>query len=77
MGDLHRKWMDLKTAISSNSEEAILEECRKGEMTTWGDYNEVLAMQDLPPTTSSLLKNHKTKLDEAILQLMELKTQYA
>lgn len=76
-GDLHRKWMDLKKAISSNSEEAILEECRKGEMTTWGDYNEVLAMQSLPPTTSSLLKNHKTKIDEAIFQLMELKVQYA
>ncbi|UII31323.1 PA2169 family four-helix-bundle protein [Fulvivirga ulvae] len=76
-GDLHRKWMSLKKAISSNNEEAILEECRKGEMTIWGDYNEALAINDLPPSTNSLLRNHKTKIDEAIFQLMELKAEYA
>lgn len=75
-GDLHRKWMNLKKAIASNSEEAIVEECRKGEMTTWEDYNEALGLQDLPPTTSSLLRDHKTKIDEAVFQLMELKMQY-
>lgn len=76
-GDIHRKWMDLKKAISSNNEESIIEECRRGEMVTWGDYNEALGMEDLPPTTQSILENHKRKIDEALYDLVELKNDYA
>lgn len=76
-GDLHRKWMNLKKAITNNNEEAILEECRKGEMTSWEDYNAALAMKDLAPTTRAVLENHKTKIDEALHQIMDLKLQYA
>lgn len=77
MGDLRRQWMNFKKAISSNNEEAMLEECRKGEMLTWEDYNEALGLEDLPPTTRMLLKNHKVKIDEALYQLMELKANFA
>lgn len=77
VGDIHRKWMDFKKAISSHSEDAILEECRRGEMVTWEDYNEALGLEDLPPTTRRLLKDHKEKIDEALYQLMELKAEYS
>ncbi|ELR73903.1 hypothetical protein C900_00067 [Fulvivirga imtechensis AK7] len=76
-GDIHRKWMNLKKVISSNNEEAILEECRRGEMVTWQDYNEALALEDLPPTTMTLLEDHKRKIDEALYDIMELKSDYA
>lgn len=76
-GDIHRKWMDLKKTITSHNEEVILEECRRGEMVTWQDYNEVLGLEDLPPTTRTVLEDHKRKIDEAIYDIMELKSDYA
>lgn len=72
-GDIHRKWMDLKAAISNHNEEAILEECRRGEMTSWEDYNEALSLENLPASTYMILKDHKAKIDESLYQIMELK----
>lgn len=76
-GDIHRRWMNLKKAISGNNEETILEECRRGEMVSWQDYNEALAIKDLPPGTRIILEDHKKKIDEAIYDIMELKNDYA
>ncbi|MBL3655662.1 ferritin-like domain-containing protein [Fulvivirga sediminis] len=75
-GDIHRKWMDLKAAVTSNESESMLEECRKGEMVSWEDYNQALSLEDLPASTYMLLKDHKAKIDECLYQIMELKDKY-
>ncbi|UII25208.1 PA2169 family four-helix-bundle protein [Fulvivirga maritima] len=74
-GDIHRKWMDFKAAVSSQDGESMLEEGRKGEMVSWEDYNEALGLEDLPASTYILLKDHKAKIDESLYQIMELKDQ--
>ncbi|HBL80969.1 MAG TPA: hypothetical protein DDZ79_14150, partial [Aequorivita sp.] len=34
-GDLHRTWIDIKSAIAGNTDEAVLEECIRGEKASW------------------------------------------
>jgi uncharacterized protein (TIGR02284 family) len=41
-GSLHRAWIDLKSAIAGNDDEAILEECIRGDKASVKEYEEVL-----------------------------------
>ena len=41
-GDLHRSWMNLTTALSSNNEERILEEVERGEKASIEEYDDLL-----------------------------------
>lgn len=41
-GTLHQYWIDLKTYLSSNNEEAALEECKRGETIFLGAYENIL-----------------------------------
>src|SRR5690606_27196031 len=34
-GDLHRTWIDIKSSIAGNTDEAVLEECIRGEKASW------------------------------------------
>ncbi|MGJ8685354.1 MAG: ferritin-like domain-containing protein [Nonlabens sp.] len=42
----HRTWMDFKTAFTGKNEEAILEECIRGDEAAVKEYQEVLENQD-------------------------------
>lgn len=42
LGSVHRTWIDLKTALSSNTDEAILEECIRGEKASVDEYENQL-----------------------------------
>ena len=42
-GDLHRGWINLKAAVSSREDLAILEECERGEDSALSTYREALA----------------------------------
>ncbi|WMI69354.1 PA2169 family four-helix-bundle protein [Mangrovimonas sp. YM274] len=65
-GSVHRNWMALKSALSSNSEEAILEEAIKGEKANLEEYNEILQERTLPPSVDDLLIRHKSAIQSAI-----------
>ena len=41
-GAMHRGWIDLKSAISSNDEKAILAECERGEDSAVAQYRSAL-----------------------------------
>lgn len=71
----HRTWMDLKSAVSSDDNEAILEECIKGEKAAIDDYRETLN-EDLPDTTRKILNEHTAKIEESVYQIQELEEQY-
>lgn len=47
-GYLHRRWIDLKTAILSNDNLAVLNEVERGEDVALNAYREA-AKKDLPP----------------------------
>src|SRR3954466_13019415 len=46
-GVMHRAWIDLKSALSSGSEHAVLAECERGEDSAVAEYREALE-HDLP-----------------------------
>ncbi|MEE3149053.1 MAG: PA2169 family four-helix-bundle protein, partial [Bacteroidota bacterium] len=59
-GDAHRLWMNVKSTLSKNSEEAILEETIRGEKNAIEEYQSILNNPNLPPTTEAILN---TQLD--------------
>ena len=64
-GAMHRTWMDIETAFSSNNEETILEEVQKGEKAAIEEYNEVINDTTLPPTTQKILNNQRDTINTA------------
>jgi len=64
-GDMHRAWIDIKTAFSSDNEESILEEVTKGEKAAVEEYNEIISDTTLPPTTQSILTKQRDSIKEA------------
>lgn len=59
-GDAHRLWMNVKSTLSKNSEEAVLEETIRGEKNAIEEYQSILNNPNLPPTTEAILN---TQLD--------------
>ncbi|MBC7499315.1 MAG: PA2169 family four-helix-bundle protein [Herminiimonas sp.] len=74
-GTMHRRWVDIKAAITGNDDEAILNECERGEDVAVKEYKDALA-KDLPVAVrliverqyQGVLRNHaqvKVLRDEA------------
>ncbi|MGH8566072.1 MAG: PA2169 family four-helix-bundle protein [Gammaproteobacteria bacterium] len=55
LGALHRRWLDVKTAITGKDEAAVLAECERGEDMAVVAYKDALA-QDLPSDIRKLIE---------------------
>lgn len=55
LGALHRRWLNVKTAITSKDEAAVLAECERGEDMAVVAYKDALA-QDLPSDVRKLIE---------------------
>ena len=75
-GSLHHAWMDLKAAFSNNDDEAMLEECIRGEKAAIDEYKEVLNDTDLPANVRAIITEQKTKIEEALRRVEELEEEY-
>ncbi|MTE26339.1 ferritin-like domain-containing protein [Winogradskyella ouciana] len=65
-GELHRTWMSLKTAFSSNNEEAILEETIKGEKSSLEEYNEILNEGTMPMPITNILREQRNAIEATV-----------
>jgi uncharacterized protein (TIGR02284 family) len=67
-GDIHRAWMNLKSAISSNEDEKLLEEVERGEKASLEEYNEILYDKEivLAPSTEALLKRQRDAIKSSL-----------
>ena len=65
-GDAHRTWMNIKSTLSSDNEEAILEEAIRGEKTALEEYNEVINESTLPASTRNVLTKHRDNIQTAL-----------
>ncbi|WP_339527197.1 PA2169 family four-helix-bundle protein [Pseudomonas sp. EA_35y_Pfl2_R111] len=54
-GDLHRRWVDLKSLVSGKDEESILNECERGEDVAKKRYAEALK-NELPLNVRELVQ---------------------
>jgi uncharacterized protein (TIGR02284 family) len=61
-GILHSGWVDLETRIRSNSEQDILEACRRGDAGTLKHYQEALD-QDLPQEVQIVVERQRKQIE--------------
>lgn len=62
LGDTHRTWIDLKTAISTNTDEAILEECVRGEEATVDEYSKQMNSGNFDPEVHNVIAYQREKV---------------
>ena len=67
-GDIHRSWINLKAALSSNQTEQILEEVERGEKASLESYDAILKDKEtvLPPSTEQLLTKQRNAIQAAL-----------
>lgn len=71
-GDLHRAWIDIKSAVSGNDDEAVLEECIRGEKASADEYQEKLKKYNFPPQVSSVLQKQSSEINATLSRVKRL-----
>lgn len=71
-GDLHRTWIDFKTAVAGNEDEAILKECIRGEKASADEYNEKLQKYNFPPQIESVLQKQAVEINQTLSRIKRL-----
>jgi len=65
-GSIHRTWIDFKTALSFDNEEAILEECERGESYCLEQYNDFLNNNALTAEVRAAITSQRDKVASAL-----------
>lgn len=71
-GDLHRKWIDIKSAVSGHQDEAVLEECIRGEKASWDEYESKLKEENFPTHISNLLHKQASEIHSTLSKVKTL-----
>ncbi len=71
-GDLHRTWIDIKSALAGNTDEAVLEECIRGEKASWKEYDEKLKEENFPPEISNVLQRQASEIHNTLNRVKTL-----
>jgi uncharacterized protein (TIGR02284 family) len=64
-GTIHRAWIDLKSALTSKDNKAVLNECERGEDYAKKAYQTALKAQDLPANVKSVIEKQYQGVTEA------------
>ena len=73
-GTLHRGWMNIKTAISTQDDAAILAECERGEDSAVGAYQDALE-EALPSNVSEVVNRQFSAIRQAHNNIRNLRDQ--
>jgi uncharacterized protein (TIGR02284 family) len=71
-GNLHRTWMDVKAAFSTDKEEEIVEECIRGERSALEDYDDLLQEKEIVSPERDLIREQRNRVEECIHELERL-----
>ncbi|WP_026451923.1 ferritin-like domain-containing protein [Aequorivita capsosiphonis] len=71
-GDLHRTWIDIKSAVTGNEDEAVLEECIRGEKASWDEYENKLKEENFPPNIASMLQKQASEINGTLNKVKTL-----
>jgi uncharacterized protein (TIGR02284 family) len=71
---VHRAWIDLKAAITSKDNNAVLNECERGDEYAVKAYQTALKAQDLPTPVKSVIEKQYQGVQEALSTIKSLKT---
>ena len=71
-GSLHRTWMDIKNTFTGENDEAVLEECIRGEKASVNAYQETLKENNFPPQISSVLTKQADEINKTLSSVKRL-----
>lgn len=74
---LHRAWIDLKSAIGSNDEKAILNECVRGEESAVNTYQDVINNGNLSADDQGVLRRQLGFITTSLNEMRRLSENYA
>ena len=67
----HQVWITVKDALSSDTdEEAVLEECVRGEKNALEEYDEKLKCSELPADVRALMTNQRNSIANSLASTM-------
>ncbi len=69
---LHRGWINIKSAVTGESEAAVIAECESGEDSAKANYEEALK-EDLPAQVKSTIERQYGMVKEAHDRIRDLK----
>jgi uncharacterized protein (TIGR02284 family) len=75
-GTFHRGWIDLKSALSSGDEHAILAECERGEDSAVAEYRDSLENDELPESVREVIRRQFLGVIEAHDRIRDLRDAY-
>jgi len=76
-GSLHRGWINLKAALTSDEPHAVLAECERGEDAAVANYRNALKEADLDPQTRALIQRQAAGVQEAHDRVKQLRDSVA
>ena len=62
LGSAHRTWINIKTSLSSNTDEAVLEEVITGEEAAVSEYESFLEDRDIPMAVRTMVEAQKVQV---------------
>lgn len=62
---LHRGWMNIKSAVTGEDENAVLAEAERGEDSAVASYRDALADQNLPADVRDIVERQYAQVQEA------------
>ena len=75
--DIHRIFIDLKSAIAGNDEKAVINECIRGEENAIERYDKVLKHEALPASARTVVSRQRNQIQAALGKMQDLKTAFA
>lgn len=72
LGEAHRTWMDIKSALSTNEDEALLEACASGEMAAVKAYNSLLEKSEVPSEIITRVEAQRDVVKRTLEEMREL-----
>ena len=73
--DLHRGWINFKTALSGNDEESVLEECIRGEEAALKEYDSVMKDYEIPQGLRSKMQTQRDQIQQTHTELKSMELQ--
>lgn len=74
-GALHRGWVSVKTALTSQDDKAVLEECERGEDSAVAQYRKALK-QPLPPAIRAIVERQAQGAQRNHDEVRDLRNRY-
>ena len=72
LGELHRGWINLKSALAGGDEHAILAECERGEDSAVAEYRKALEAE-LPANVAELVRRQSADVQAAHDRVRDLR----